>query len=108
MGPTQEQRLAYKDWVLADEAAINARDAVLTAIQAAEGLIDLEDIERLTARAIELRECADRALQQALAVLHGEERDPGDSRFASMIHAIVSMEVHQITRVPPRGAVRAV
>jgi hypothetical protein len=107
MGPTQEQRLAYKDWVLADEAAINARDAVLIAIQGNDGLIDLEQIERLSARAIELRECADRALQQALAALHGQERDPQDSRFASMIEAIVSMEVHQITRVPPRSAVRA-
>jgi dTDP-4-amino-4,6-dideoxygalactose transaminase len=106
MGPTSEQRLAYKDWVLADEAAINARDAVLTAIQAADGLIDLEKIERLSARAIELRECADRALHHALALLHGQERDPRDSRFASIMDAIVSMEVHQITRVPPRRVVR--
>jgi hypothetical protein len=96
--PTREQRLAYSEWLVADDAAINARDEVLLAIQGNDGVIDLDLVERLSAKATELRECADRALQHALAVLHGQERDPGDSRFGSMIDAIVSMEVHQITR----------
>jgi hypothetical protein len=105
--PTREQRLAYSEWLVADDAAINARDEVLLAIRGNDGVIDRPLGERLSARATELRECADRALRQALAVLHGQERDLGDSPFASIIDAIVSMEVQQIPRVPPRRAVRA-
>jgi hypothetical protein len=106
--PTNEQRLAYSEWLLADEAAIDARDEVLMTIQAGNGVIDLELIERLSARATELRKSADRALRGALAALDlypdtaaplelQEARDASPSGLA-LIRTIVNFEVRQIAR----------
>jgi predicted metal-dependent phosphotriesterase family hydrolase len=102
--PTPEQRVAYKDWRLADEAAMNARDAVLAAMQVGEGLIDLDAVERLSQRANDLRMRADQMLQRALKAVHCHDQEPTqagdetDSRFASMIRTIVDMELRQIGR----------
>jgi hypothetical protein len=102
--PTPEQRAAYKEWLLADEAALDARDAVLAAIHVDQGLVDLDAVERLSARANELRMHADRTLQRALSAIHREDQEPAQvgedttTRSAGMIRAIVDMEVHQIGR----------
>jgi hypothetical protein len=94
---TPEQRAAYKEWLLADEAALDARDAVLAAIHVDEGLIDLDAVERLSARANELRMHADRTPQGALAAVSREDQEPAQlgedttTRCASMIRAIVDM-----------------
>jgi hypothetical protein len=110
--PSPEQRIAYKDWLLADEAAIDASDAVLKLIQAGQALADLDRLERLSTRANELRAAADRALHKAMAALHHRgptidtESDSGSwkpgeetrSRAVAMIRTIVNVEVHQISR----------
>jgi hypothetical protein len=102
--PTREQRLAYRNWLLADEAAINARDQVLTAIHADDGVINLDLVERLSVRAAELRRAADLALEAALATVHIHDQEPTQAgedtstRFACIIRTIVDMEVHQISR----------
>jgi hypothetical protein len=106
--PTSEQRLAYSEWLLADETAIDARDEVLMMIQASDGVIDLELLERLSARATALRKSADRALRGALAALHlppdaaarlelQEASDLTPSGVA-LIRTIVNLEVRQISR----------
>lgn len=108
--PTPEQRAAYRDWLLADEAAMNASDAVLQLIQTGHALADLDTLERLSARANELRSVADRALHNAVAVLHGRtgETDSAPAqgpmgeetalRMDAMIRTVVDIEVHQIGR----------
>jgi hypothetical protein len=106
--PTSEQRLAYSEWLVADEAAIDARDEVLMTIQAGDGVIDLELLERLSARATELRKAADRALRGALAALHlppdagarleVEEATDASPRGVALIRTIVNLEVRQISR----------
>jgi hypothetical protein len=102
--PTREQRLAYRDWLLADQAAINARDEVLTAINADDGVIDLDLVERLSVKATELRRAADLALQAALAAVRIHDQEPAQAgedtstRFACIIRTIVDLEVHQISR----------
>lgn len=107
--PTQEQRIAYRNWLLADEAAMNATDAVLHLIQSGQALGDLGELERLSARANELRAAADRTLLKALAALRPPAGDMDDaarwsigeetaSRIVAMIRAIVEIEVHQIRR----------
>jgi hypothetical protein len=102
--PTPEQRVAYKEWLLADEAAMNARDAVLESIQGSDSLIDLDVVEQLSARANELRLQADQMLQRALAAVHRHDQEATQAgqctgtRFASKIRTIVDMEVHEISR----------
>jgi hypothetical protein len=108
--PTPEQRTAYRDWLLADEAAMNASDAVLRLIQTGHALADLDQLERLSARANELRSAADHALRNAVAALHGPTGDtdsaPGrwsigegtKSRMVAMIRMVVDIEEHQIGR----------
>jgi hypothetical protein len=106
--PTNEQRLAYSEWLVADEAAIDARDEVLMTIEAGDGVIDLELLERLSARATELRKAADRALRGALAALNlppdaaarleVEEATDVSPSGVALIRTIVNLEVSQISR----------
>lgn len=108
--PTAEQRNAYRNWLLADEAAMNASDAVLKEIQSGHALADLDRLERLSARANDLRLAADRALHKAVAALHGHTGRTDSApaqwpmgeetafRMAAMIRTVVDIEVHQIGR----------
>jgi hypothetical protein len=108
--PTPEQRIAYRDWLLSDDAAMNASDAVLQLIQSGHALADLGELERLSARANDLRSAADRALHHAVAALNGPtgtldsppaRRTMGEettSRMVAMIRTIVDIEAHQIAR----------
>lgn len=107
--PTPDQRAAYAAWLLADDEAIQARDTVLQAAQSGRANFDSNELDRLCARAKELRQIADRALNLALTALHrpseqlvdaeladwcaGEGRD---SKFVDLLRTIVEMEVHEI------------